>query len=75
MENMGREETGRRKLAFRVSVKHGQINRFGEGTGIPRQGMGLFLKKMELELGLPVVGDSIWELLGSNEHMLVLWMP
>ena len=38
-------------------------------------GDGEVPKEMELELGLPVVGVSIWELLGSNGPMLLLWRP
>lgn len=66
MENMGRPEKGRRKLFFCLSVKHGEINGSRKGTVSLVQGMGYFLEEMELELGLPVVGLGIWEILGNN---------
>ena len=34
--------------------------------------MGRFLEEVELELGLPIVGLGIWELLGSNGFILLL---
>lgn len=75
MENMERSERGRRKPGFGLSVKHGEINGLGEGTVTLEQGMGSFLEEVELDLGLPVVGISIWELLGSNGLILILWVP
>ena len=40
----------------------------------PGQEMGRFVEEVELELGLPIVGIGILELLGSNGLILLLWV-
>ena len=69
---MGRPVRGRQRVDFSLSVKHGEINGSGEGTVSSGKGMGRFLEEVELELGRPVVGLGIWELLGSNGLILLL---
>ena len=63
MENKERPRGGRRKLTFSLRVKDGEINGSGEGKVSPVQTMGSFLEKVELELVLPQVELSIWEIL------------
>lgn len=48
MESVERPERGRRKLAFGLSVNHGEVNGSGEGTVSSEPGMGGFLEQTDL---------------------------
>lgn len=63
------EQSGRRKLAFSLSIKYEEIN--GSGEVSPGRGIQKPLEKIELKMGLRVMGLGIWELLGSNGIFLL----